>query len=259
MPGVAASTPSSGEGPGARSGRSRVSVATLRISGIRRNGGTQSRVELNPDVVREYADLMMAGTVFPPVRVWFDGRHHWLSDGFHRLAAADLAGFTEFSAELHRGDLSAAVWDSFGANSRHGLRRSKRDIEAIVERALRHPITEKLSTSQIARHLGVPETTLRRWRKRLTSPDGEVGVRIALRGGRSYQMQTARIGNHTKSCPKLQKSSAEIRQDLIEMKRVGSPSARRVVQLIENWLLGPVGGPELLQALERTVESWRRK
>ena len=34
------------------------------------DGGAQMRVEMKPDVVREYADEMAAGTVFPPVVVY---------------------------------------------------------------------------------------------------------------------------------------------------------------------------------------------
>jgi hypothetical protein len=52
------------------------------ISSIRRDGETQHRTAANPGVVVEYSELMRAGVVFPPIRVWWDGSEFWLSDGF---------------------------------------------------------------------------------------------------------------------------------------------------------------------------------
>ena len=66
-------------------------VRLLPIASIRTNGDTQHRNAPNPNIVREYAELMRAGVVFPPVAVFWDGKDHWLSDGFQRIDAAKLA------------------------------------------------------------------------------------------------------------------------------------------------------------------------
>ena len=127
--------------------------------------------------------LPAADTPFPPLRVWFDGSQYWLSDGFHRLAAAKRAGFKYVTASVENGSLEDAIWDSYGANSRHGLPRRRLDVIATIQRALLHPHATALSNVQIAKRIGIPETTLRRWRKRLSSPDGEDGVRLVTRKG----------------------------------------------------------------------------
>ncbi len=55
-------------------------MTVIALSDIQ-DGGAQVRVEMKPDVVREYADDMAAGTVFPPVEVYYDGSIYWLADG----------------------------------------------------------------------------------------------------------------------------------------------------------------------------------
>src|SRR5215469_6938975 len=132
-------------------------LLVLSLDLIRRDGNTQSRVSVDQSVVREYAEKMKTGVEFPPVRTWFDGTNYWLSDGFQRVAAAELVGLVELKSEVHFGRLQDAQWDSYSANMAHGLRRSRSDIKAIIQNALAHPIGRQLSNSQIARHVGVPE------------------------------------------------------------------------------------------------------
>ncbi len=142
-------------------------VIVLELHQIRCDGGTQGRAALNQSVIAEYAELMLAGAEFPPVRTWFDGESYWLADGFQRLAAAQSTGSSEIRAEVFYGSLEDARWDSYAANALHGLRRTRADIEVVVTQALRHPNGVRLSNREIARHLNLPETTLRRWRKTL--------------------------------------------------------------------------------------------
>jgi hypothetical protein len=73
-------------------------VRMLRLSSIRRDGETQGRISINSAVVRAYAELMRDGTSFPPIQVRFDGVDYWLSDGFQRVAAAEMAGLVEVMA-----------------------------------------------------------------------------------------------------------------------------------------------------------------
>jgi hypothetical protein len=84
----------------------------------------QGRAGSNGSIIAEYAKLMRMGVVFPPVRTWFDGDSYWLSDGFQRIAATELVGFREVAAEVFLGTVEDARWDSYAANSVHGLRRT---------------------------------------------------------------------------------------------------------------------------------------
>jgi len=232
----------------------------LPISAIRKDGGTQSRLCLNPQVVEEYAALMKYGVEFPAIRTWFDGRAYWLTDGFHRLAATEKLHRNEILGEVLQGTLLDALWDSCAANTTHGLRRSPEDTEEIIKRALAHKNGVVLSNNQVARHLGVPEATLRRWRKRLSSPDDE-DSRLAVRGGSTYFINTGPIGKH--STPQAAsipaKPKLKLEQSLSEMKTQASPEARRLLNILANWLLGSASDSASLLAIERLIGEWRRQ
>ena len=62
------------------------------ISAIRTDGGTQARLKLDYDVVKEYAECMKDGDKFPPVTVFHDGSEYWLANGFHRYFATKSNG-----------------------------------------------------------------------------------------------------------------------------------------------------------------------
>ena len=63
-----------------------MTVQSIALSDIA-DGGAQMRVEMQTDVVLEYADAMLDGAVFPPVVIYFDQTDYWLADGFHRVEA----------------------------------------------------------------------------------------------------------------------------------------------------------------------------
>jgi len=224
-------------------------VTLLPISCVRRDGGTQPRVAISARIGAECAVLMRQRVAFPPIRVWWDGNDYWLSDGFHRVAAAEKAGIAEIAAEVHLGTLNDARWDSYAANTAAGLRRAAADVRLILQRALTHPNAAVLSTVQIAQHLRVPETTVRRWR-RLSSPRGEDSIRVVTRGGTSYVLRVANIGHR----PRKQSSvRRDLRAELTEMKRIGSAAARPVLNIISHWVLGAATPRECVAAIELFV------
>jgi len=225
------------------------------ISKIRRDGETQSRVRLSESVVNEYADLMRVGVKFPPVRIWFDGTDYWLSDGFQRVAAAELIGYAQIGAEIMSGTVSDARWDSYSANSKHGVRRSADDIRAVVARVFQHTNAARLSNNQIARHLGIPEATLRRWRKHVSSSTDEDTVRVAVRRGKTYPIETARIGRGDTSSTGRPRSMRELREDLWNTKIRASAPARRILNIFDKWVFGNTSGASFLQAIETVVEE----
>jgi len=225
----------------------------LNINQIRRDGQTQGRASLNLEVIREYTELIGMGAEFPPVRAWFDGCTYWLTDGFHRLAALDEVGSPRVIAEVHQGSLSDAQWDSYGCNAVHGLRRNRSDLEAIIKRALEHPKGHQLSNAQVAKHLHVPEATLRRWRKQLSSSCDEDN-RLAVRGGITYLIDTAKIGKSSPSSRSENRSKTRLKESLIEMKSHASPQALRVLNIVGNWVFGGATASSSLQAIERLLD-----
>jgi hypothetical protein len=139
---------------------------------IRTDLDTQSRVTLNDEVVKEYAEAMEAGAVFPAILVFYDESNDQfiLADGFHRYAAhMQVMPNDPILAEQKLGTVEDAQWESIGANQSHGLRRTNEDKRNAITQALMHPKGAELSNRKIAEHVGVAEGTVRIIRKELES------------------------------------------------------------------------------------------
>ena len=132
------------------------------ISAIRTDGGTQARLKLDYDVVKEYAECMKDGDKFPPVTVFHDGSEYWLANGFHRYFATKSNGELEIECEVKQGTLDDAVLYAFSADGRQGLSRSYEDKRSIIIRMLQHPVWGKWSNAEIAKHVGVSKMTVGR-------------------------------------------------------------------------------------------------
>jgi hypothetical protein len=169
-------------------------VHWLQMRRVRQDGGTQSRVRLDPMIVSDYAEQFarngtvtarMAGVSshqlwwgdFPAVDVYLDG-DYWLVDGFHRLAGIDEAlkrgGLPEDSrrnwlmhCRVFLGSKREAILHATGANSRHGLRRTNADKRKAVETLLRDDEWQKWSDHEIARRCAVDHKTVSAARQRL--------------------------------------------------------------------------------------------
>lgn len=130
-------------------------MKNINLKAIRIDGGTQSRAEINNEVVSEYAEAIKAGATFPPVTVFHDGADYWLADGFHRFHAFGRAGKTSIAAEVHQGTVRDAVLFSLGANPSHGLRRTNADKRKSVLTALNDAEWSEWSDRKIADACGV--------------------------------------------------------------------------------------------------------
>jgi len=142
----------------------------LELASIRVDGGTQSRLELNQEVVTEYAEHMAEGHKFPAVIVFQDGANYWLADGFHRYFATKKNKGKTISADVQVGTQEEAILFSFTANINRGLRMTSADKRNIVIRMLTNPTWGGWTDVAIARHVGVTSMTVGRVRKGL-NPD----------------------------------------------------------------------------------------
>jgi len=111
---------------------SAIRVGKMKITQLKIELQTQSRVAINQDAVAEYADAMMDGEKFPPVTAFYDGKEYYLADGYHRYFAAKKAGLEDIDCDVKNGTLRDAVLFSVGVNSAHGLRRSNEDKRKAV-------------------------------------------------------------------------------------------------------------------------------
>jgi hypothetical protein len=89
---------------------------------------------VNNATVKEYAEAMTAGAVFPPCVVFKDKQGtHWLADGFHRCAAlASISETSEITVDLREGSRKDALVFGASANASHGLRRTNADKRRAV-------------------------------------------------------------------------------------------------------------------------------
>lgn len=97
--------------------------------------GLQTRVALDERTVQEYADAMRDGDNFPPVKVFMDGSHCWLADGFHRVEAATRAGRTVIDADTAKGGFIDALRWALGCNAKHGKRVTNEDKQNAMQMA----------------------------------------------------------------------------------------------------------------------------
>lgn len=174
---------------------------TLELARIRLDGGTQPRAETDSVTVEDYANSMLAGDRFPLPVVFFDGQDYWLSSGFHRVHAAVAAEFADVEVELRQGTRREAVLYSVGENSTHGMRRTNDDKRRAIRKLLEDDEWQKWSDRRIAEACRVDHVSVMRMRAELF-PDASIRnhqMRTATRGGTSYQMNTANIGNGAKA------------------------------------------------------------
>lgn len=177
-------------------------MKTINIKTIRANGGTQSRVEINNEIVTEYAEAIKAGAEFPPVVVFNDGVDNWLADGFHRFHAHNRAGKTSIAADVRTGTLRDAKLFSFGANGRHGQRPTNADKRKSVSEMLADSEWASWSQHKIAETCGVSVSFVSKMVHEAASIHGEQmrpATRTVERNGKTYEQNTTNIGKPTVS------------------------------------------------------------
>lgn len=176
----------------------------LALMEIRIDGGTQSRAEINEEAVQEYADAMDGGAELPPLDVFYDGKHYWLADGFHRYHASIRVDKADWLCRVFQGTQRDAVLYSTGANQSHGLRRTNEDKREAVRIMLGDSEWSQWSDNQIAEHVGVGNKMVSRMRGDLSLSKTKMrpATRTVTRGGKTYEMKVKNIGGKAKQAPK---------------------------------------------------------
>lgn len=178
-------------------------MKTINIKTIRIDGGTQSRVEINNEIVTEYAEAIKASAEFPAVVVFNDGVDNWLADGFHRFHAHTQAGKASIDADVRQGTLRDAKLYSFGANGKHGQRPTNADKRKSVSEMLADSEWAAWSQVKIADTCGVSIGFVSKMVHEAASFHGEMikpATRTVERNGKTYEQDTSSIGK-SKSAP----------------------------------------------------------
>ena len=183
----------------------------------------QSRVEISEDAVTEYAHDSEGGDQFPPVLVFFDGVHFYLTDGYHRYHAHKRAGKVSIQCDVHNGTLRDAIYHSTGVNAKHGIRRSYADRRKSVMTLLEDFEWSMKSNTEIAKHCGVSISFVSNLRNssgkmpdkiEYTTPTGEKKVK-AKASGRPAKIKEPELKEPPK--PEPEPSAAfDPRDELIE-------------------------------------------
>ena len=124
------------------------------------DGGTQSRIKIDEDVVQDYVALITESKEwpFPPLDVFHDGTDYFVADGFHRLLGARRTKRGSIPCHIHEGTARDARIFGMTANDKHGLRMTRADKRACVEWLLDNG--GKLTQKEIAEKAGVTVRTV---------------------------------------------------------------------------------------------------
>jgi hypothetical protein len=139
-------------------------IQEMSLDAIRSDPDVQSRAATSMEYMRDFSEAMLRGEVFPPVILFFDGKIHWLADGFHRYGAAKHAAFLSIRAEVRYGTRRDAMIFSAGANWRFSIPRKPEDIQRAADLLFSDGEWGLRSTSEIAAHLHSSHSTVRRHR-----------------------------------------------------------------------------------------------
>ncbi len=162
------------------------------LSNIRIDGGTQVRAFLSHKAIEDYKDAMLAGAVFPPVDVFFDGEAYWLADGFHRYRARSAAGKLTIDCTVHEGTLRDAILFALGANANHGLRRTNADKKKIILMLLQDHEWKQWSDRALSVKANVSQVAVSKYRRCLSVVTEQPTVRMRQDG---HVSNTEKVGS----------------------------------------------------------------
>ena len=214
---------------------------SLPVSQIRRDGGTQVRIAQNQFTIDEYAEKMVAGAIFPPVVVFFDGSEYWLADGFHRINAAIQAGIEHINVDIKEGDKRDALLYAVGANSSHGLRRTNEDKRNAVLLLLNDPEWVEWSDREIAKACCVDHKFVGKIRSDVFTGDiPSEGRKYTTKHGTIARMNTERIGKTANIAPEVREliRDTPIIENTDDLTRLSSLEPEKQKEVVEKVISG---------------------
>lgn len=233
----------------------------LNILNIRIDGGTQPRQAINYDVVKNYAEAMREGTVFPPVTVFFDGAEYWLADGFHRYHATKSNATTTIEADIHQGSVEDAREYSYGANKDRGYSMSAEDNKEIVRKMLLDPRYKDWTQSRIAKHVGVTEMFVSRVKASMEIKDEPKTKKFVTKDGVEREMKTGNIGKRETPTTKPDVTTYDEKEDKIkELTEVITQLDEEVTLLKDKIAIGAWDASEIEKIdVEDTIRELREQ
>ncbi len=106
----------------------------LHLAKIKVESWLQPRDALDVDAVADYTRVFKdcKESPFPPLRVFLIDGKHYLTRGFHRMAAAKAANQATHVGEVYNGTRQEALIDAASSNTDNGVRRTNKDKRRAV-------------------------------------------------------------------------------------------------------------------------------
>lgn len=234
--------------------RKKLNSMLIKIKNIHIDGGTQTRAELNQEIIHQYEELMLEETQFPPVTIFYDGENYWLADGFHRIKASIKAGFVEIESDIKQGTQRDAILYSVGANNTHGLRRTNADKRRAVMLLLEDSEWQKWSDNKIANQCGVGHTLVNEIRNSIFPKSKD--KRIIERNGKVYEMNTTNIGKNQNNDSENINFNKEVNNEYSEN---GAPTRQLAEQFNDSIIIDIDHVDELVNEMHDTILRRFRK
>lgn len=184
----------------------------IKLQDIRLDGGTQFREEIDQNKVKEYAENMDDGDVFPPLQCTFDGSTYWLWDGFHRYFAWQSLGAKTVEVVYTPGTQEDAQDLALGANGTHGLPPTKATKENKVRAALSMERHAGLSNRQFAKLCKVSHTFVASVRDAAVKAT-QAANRIASAAKQAVESDSTPAQQPVVDAPKVESDSTPVVQD----------------------------------------------
>ena len=200
---------------------------TLAIQQIVADEQIQPRLSLNNEDVETYKQAIEGGAEMEPLIVFYDGKINWLSSGFTRRKAYEMANVTEIPVEVRQGTKRDAWLFAKSAN-KHGRRFTNEEKRRNVVEMLEDDECGQWSDNKIALHIGVSQPFVGEIRRSLItvisgdSSNGDQKADSPVRtGADGRSIKTANIGK--KSKPKSSEKSAGAAGEEAETDGYGRP------------------------------------
>lgn len=195
----------------------------LNINALVLDQKLQSRTEISQQTIEEYFYDIQAGDEFPPVLVYFDGVHYYLTDGYHRYHGYKKADRASILCEVVNGTFRDAILRASGVNDKHGMRRTTADKRKAVMTLLDDFEWSMWSNSEIARRCGVSPTFVAGLRDsggpsevKYKTTSGNVAIKTKASGRPAKQKEPELKEASKQEPPETKEDEFDPRDELIE-------------------------------------------
>lgn len=236
----------------------------LNILTIRTDGGTQPRLKLDQELVKDYAEKMRDGAVFPPVVIFNDGSENWLADGFTRYFATKANGGTSIEAEVRQGTLREAKLYAWKANNKQGRPLTGNDIRGILFIMFADEEYTTWSNNKIAKELDISSMTVGRVRVKYQEKTKQPKQPVSYtdKHGVTKTMKTDNIGKNKKKKtePSKPDTSLEMTQKVKELSTTVTTLADENTALRDQIAIGQWDATEMEKTdAESTIKELREQ